>query len=1594
MTDAAQAWTPEPILTREIEEQFERAIASYRADPKLVVEHANLEESIRVGGYANRTLLELVQNAADAMAGTTPGADKLGRVEIVLDPVSKTLYCANSGRGFSKQGLEAMSHAYLSAKRGDEIGRFGLGFKSVLALTDSPQVLSRSVSFEYNSPVAKSAIREVGSGARRLPVLRTATVLDSEKSIADDSTLAELAKWATTVVRLPGIDQVERIEAEMKAFASEFLLFVGAVREIHIRILGDQAFETSHVSRDLGRGRFKIERPDGSGDEWIVGDRMHAPSPAARREVGEAVSRDEIKISVAIPLRPRRAGLRDKDDRGTQVGQFWSYFPLQDNTSATGFFNAPWSVNDDRTTLLRNEYNREILATMAEVFLELIPQVRTAEDPAAHLDYLPARGREERSYGDSILCGDVPRLAGQSELVPDSTGTLRSAADLVPLDFTIIEELKVDESVHKAWIDSPNTGSDVPHWRCYSSSQRVLRLSEIFAAGSDPGLFFEDAGPRARRIEAALKFLPKRGMLSWLREWADGTHVVSTANALRFCFDRRTNPTVTEAKVIPTSSGFKAMKDKDLVFLHQLEDLEIESAVFVAADFLSHAEMGKLLRESGFRDLDPIAILNARVAALAPNADTSLQAKFWDAALGVSPRDAMNVIAAHPQAVILVPTRSGGWAWPQQTFDLDESLPAADGKLLLDHDRCFPAIAHALGVVRAPQANYPFEDEFAAADYEQWVLRQLNSRLTPDDRPIERITLFPRRDSSPGPFSVLLMLAGSGASSATREFWTRGLMEFGDCEWDCEDVDTGASYAVSSPIRWAVDAAGIVNSSRGYVAPRLAVSASLVKYDGLVPLFRGPRSMEELLGLPEDLGAMPFEVASTALGQELYPVSLKDDVLAEFILAAAKIVLKETPITSIPARVHRTVESRPPGSVYVATTDEQESFLRVKQRPYLRVSPDQADQFVSELGCRRFEESFSFSMVVEGQQELQKILDAYPGLRTEFSARLAGLRFARALHISKRVTTEEGVEDQPLDWHLDGHDLVVRADSDDRRVLSFLSEAFELRLNNAELSAVLQASQDHRLEVLRQQARTIESDADRLDLYVGPDDLKDALPTGLWTALEAQGLVNEHTSASELFLTVYGSDSLKTLADRFREEGYSDVPDTWAGSPAAISWVRKMGFPSSYAGQRNQPRPEEFVVAGAVRLNKLHTFQKKISENLRTVLTQPSPAGPSQKAMVELPTGAGKTRVATETVLRLFVDEVLSGTILWIAQSAELCEQAVQTFQSVWRYLGDERPLTIGRLWDTNMVHEPDTEFAVIVATDAKIATIMDREDYAWLSTPAAVFIDEAHRAGGSGRYRKILSWLGVDGRSWERPLVGLSATPFKGSAGDSSGTKELVARFGTNRLTAFKSDAYRQLVALGVLAKVRHEVLPSGVDVELSGPEQSTLQANHLIDRNLYERIGRNEQRMRVLVNHILGVLGSHPDWPILVFTPSVLSAQVLAASLRYQGVDAASVSGQTGRQERRDVIQKFQDGKIRVLANCDLLVQGFDAPGVRALYIARPTFSPSAYIQMAGRGLRGKENGGKEECLIVDVEDNWGAMNDFLGYRDYEDLWKEQSA
>jgi hypothetical protein len=92
--------------------------------------------------YGSRFLLELIQNAYDALADG-PGQ---GRIRIVWNREEGehgTLYIANDGRPFERRNVRALCEVGLSDKPpGHSIGNKGLGFRSVSYVTDDPQIFS------------------------------------------------------------------------------------------------------------------------------------------------------------------------------------------------------------------------------------------------------------------------------------------------------------------------------------------------------------------------------------------------------------------------------------------------------------------------------------------------------------------------------------------------------------------------------------------------------------------------------------------------------------------------------------------------------------------------------------------------------------------------------------------------------------------------------------------------------------------------------------------------------------------------------------------------------------------------------------------------------------------------------------------------------------------------------------------------------------------------------------------------------------------------------------------------------------------------------------------------------------------------------------------------------------------------------------------------------------------------------------------------------------------------------------------------------------------------------------------------------------
>ncbi|WP_261718728.1 molecular chaperone Hsp90 [Streptomyces sp. FZ201] len=136
---------------------------AWATSPARFREDANAEEDLVLGGYRDRLVVELAQNAADAAAR----AGVPGRLRLTLR--DGVLVAANTGAPLDAAGVESLSTLRASAKRDTpSIGRFGVGFAAVLSVTDEPAVVGRHGGVRWALAEARELARET---ARHSPGL-------------------------------------------------------------------------------------------------------------------------------------------------------------------------------------------------------------------------------------------------------------------------------------------------------------------------------------------------------------------------------------------------------------------------------------------------------------------------------------------------------------------------------------------------------------------------------------------------------------------------------------------------------------------------------------------------------------------------------------------------------------------------------------------------------------------------------------------------------------------------------------------------------------------------------------------------------------------------------------------------------------------------------------------------------------------------------------------------------------------------------------------------------------------------------------------------------------------------------------------------------------------------------------------------------------------------------------------------------------------------------------------------------------------------------------------------------------------------------
>ena len=496
------------------------------------------------------------------------------------------------------------------------------------------------------------------------------------------------------------------------------------------------------------------------------------------------------------------------------------------------------------------------------------------------------------------------------------------------------------------------------------------------------------------------------------------------------------------------------------------------------------------------------------------------------------------------------------------------------------------------------------------------------------------------------------------------------------------------------------------------------------------------------------------------------------------------------------------------------------------------------------------------------------------------------------------------------------------------------------------------------------------------------------------------------TEMREYLVKSLDADQIRTLASwnsdplprSQRERIQQIVGRRWhPGKQWSQYFASFLGFPKSFAGLVGSPNgPAIEEVEPYIHLPSLYDYQHDLLTQLQEVLNISSH---QKRALLSLPTGAGKTRTAVEALLTWWnKNEDIKPYILWIAQSDELCEQAAESFREVWVDKGGggiRKTLRIYRCWGSYKAFPEEYADGVVVASIQKlhrsVQTDIGKEELHRIVEDAlAVVIDEGHRSTADS-YTEVLEAAGFTfGRSdtdSPAPLIGLTATPYRGFSHEEN--QKLTRRYNGKLLTSkiLGDDPLQTLRERGVLSYVNHETLHTDAKFELTHEEVQHFQQMNELPASFVTRVGQDAKRNYLLLENLVEI---PEDWPVLCFGCSVHHASALAVLLRRKGRTAAVVTSDTRRATRRHLIEEFRQRRIQVLCNYGVLTTGFDAPKIRAVVIARPTTSVVLYEQMIGRGMRGPANGGTDKCLVVDLTDNIARFQGQMAYKRMENLWR----
>jgi DNA repair protein RadD len=313
-----------------------------------------------------------------------------------------------------------------------------------------------------------------------------------------------------------------------------------------------------------------------------------------------------------------------------------------------------------------------------------------------------------------------------------------------------------------------------------------------------------------------------------------------------------------------------------------------------------------------------------------------------------------------------------------------------------------------------------------------------------------------------------------------------------------------------------------------------------------------------------------------------------------------------------------------------------------------------------------------------------------------------------------------------------------------------------------------------------------------------------------------------------------------------------------------------------------------------------------------------------RRVLFVLPTGGGKTIVFSYVAMQATAK---GNRVLILAHRQEILDQISTA------------------LTDMGVIHGLIRPGHAVTAHPVQIGMVQTvARRLGKLAEPKFLIIDEAHHAVAG-------TWTRIAGAWPKAKVLGVSATPERlDGVGLGEAFDELVI-----------GPDIRALIDAGYIAPFRYLAPSTAIDlssVRSVGGDYSAADLENALDNEcITGDVVEHYQK------HLLGRTA-------IVFCVTTAHAEHVAARFRDNGIPAASIDGAMSADQRRDLVNKLRDGGIRVLASCEVISEGFDAPAVGGAILLRPTKSFALFRQQVGRCLRPKPDG--SAAVIVDHVDN----------------------